>query len=166
MSEYTDSYIIRKLDMDNAGTVSTLIKRELKKRNVPKDIIRKIAIATYEAEINVVIHSEGGVCNFFIDDDRIKIEFRDDGPGIENLDMALSKGFSTASYFARQQGFGAGMGLPNIASVCDYFRISSTKEGTIINLVFCLSEQCSICKSSTCLIRGVKDENQRVTPER
>ncbi len=131
MFEY--KYIVEKDDFASAGKVSSQIKQTLKQLGIPTEILRRMAIACYEAEINMIIHSYGGNIYLVIEDDgAINMTFHDVGPGIENLEKALEPGFSTASAKAREFGFGAGMGLPNIKRVSDRFEIQSSKEGTIL----------------------------------
>ena len=128
---------IRKFDFENAGKVSFSIKKTLKEKNIPQPVIRRVSIAVYELEINQVVHSNGGYIIFIIDENEIIIKAIDKGPGIDNLDQALEEGYSTASEWIRSQGFGAGMGLPNVKRVSDNFQITSTPEkGTevIINI--------------------------------
>lgn len=112
-------------DFDNAGIASARIKAALKERGVDARIIRRAAIATYEAETNIVIHSVGGQIRVSINAQRIRIEATDWGPGIEDVEKAMQPGFSTASEMVRALGFGAGMGLPNIQKCVDRFEIHS-----------------------------------------
>ncbi len=126
--------------MEFAGSVSSDIKKKLKSYNVKKSKIRMIAIACYEAEINIVIHSNGGDVYALIEKDRVELKFEDCGPGIPDIDLALEEGFSTASSFARENGFGAGLGLPNIRAVADDFEITSSEEGTTLKVRFDLDE--------------------------
>lgn len=126
-------------DFSRAGEASSDIKKKLRQVGFENDIIRRVAIATYEAEINQVIHSLGGKITLLILSDRIELFFVDKGPGIENIDMAMKEGFSTASSKVREMGFGAGMGLPNIKRCSDEFYIDSkvgafTKLKIVINL--------------------------------
>ena len=127
---------ILKSDYDNAGSVSSQVKELIKDMNIDKRIIRRISIACYEAEINMVIHSLGGEILLDIEDDKLRLVFKDLGPGILDLDLALTPGFSTANNRARSLGFGAGMGLVNIKRVCDYFEINSNSNGTILKIGF------------------------------
>jgi len=122
--------------LEEAGIVSSTIKKELKSRGIDRSIIRRVAIAAYESEINVVIHSNGGRASLVIEDDYLEITFTDEGPGINCIESALTHGFSTASRYARENGFGAGMGLPNIMASADDFNIKSSPEGTIIKIGF------------------------------
>jgi CBS domain-containing protein len=121
-----------RFDFELAGRASTEIKKALKKLNVnPKDI-RRIAIASYELEINQVVHSIGGTMTCSIQTDRVVITAADKGPGIENIDLALQEGWSTANEWIRSLGFGAGMGLANTKRVSDEFHIESSPAGTTV----------------------------------
>lgn len=129
-------YEILKDDFSRAGEASSKIKNMLRQLAIDANILRRIAIATYEAEINLVIHSLGGTIDVYIKPDCIEIYVEDVGPGIENIDLAMTKGFSTATAVAREMGFGAGMGLPNMEKVSDEFIIESTfGVGTQIKMV-------------------------------
>lgn len=118
-------YEVVKDDFGRAGLASSDIKKKLRQVGIENDIIRRVAIATYEAEINIVIHSFGGKVTLLIKPDKVELFFVDQGPGIENLDLAMKEGFSTASNKVREMGFGAGMGLPNIKKCSDEFYIDS-----------------------------------------
>ena len=139
MEIYNKEYKIEKHDIANAGTIASLTKRELKRRGLTRDFVKKVTIGIYEAEINVVIHSYGGVVTIQIDDKEIEIIFTDVGPGIESIDNAMSEGFSTASSYAIENGFGAGMGLPNIKAVSDEMELTSSEEGTRLYIKFYIS---------------------------
>src|SRR5690554_1139625 len=119
------SYQVEKDDFNRAGQASSNIKKVLRQLGINSQILRKIAIATYEAEMNVIIHSEGGVIEVEIDPEKITIMATDRGPGIKNIDLAMKAGYSTASEKIRELGFGAGMGLPNIKRCADEFNIES-----------------------------------------
>lgn len=123
-------------DYKNAGTVSSEIKKWAKRQNYDPAFIRRISIACYEAEINTVIHSKGGVAILDLDDHYINIIFQDFGPGIENIDLAMKEGWSSASEMAQAMGFGAGLGLPNIKKNVDKFNLESCCEGTRLTLGF------------------------------
>jgi len=126
-------FIVKKFDFENAGRASFELKKVLQSINSPRQIIRRAAVAAYELEINIAIHSDGGVITFEIDDKKILITARDKGPGIEDIDLALQPGYSTASDWIRSLGFGAGMGLANTKKVSDEFVIeSSSKTGSFI----------------------------------
>jgi serine/threonine-protein kinase RsbT len=141
LEHYSKQYQIVRNDIGNAGTVASLTKRELKKRGLSREFVKKVIIGIYEAEINVVIHSYGGTCDVEINDEFIRVTYRDIGPGIECITSAMTAGFSTASKIAIENGFGAGMGLPNIKSVSDEMSLESTKEGTILCIKFNISKE-------------------------
>jgi anti-sigma regulatory factor (Ser/Thr protein kinase) len=121
-----------------AGKGSSSIKNLLKSMGINANVIRRIAIVSYEAEINIVIHSYGGKLHCDLYDDRILIISEDIGPGIKNLELALTEGYSTAPESIRELGFGAGMGLPNMKKYADYFEIKSSSKGTIIKITVLL----------------------------
>jgi CBS domain-containing protein/anti-sigma regulatory factor (Ser/Thr protein kinase) len=116
-------------DFEGAGKLSQRIREVLRARGVAADILRRAAIIAYEAETNIIIHSLGGRITTAIDDIKIRIRAVDGGPGIENVDMAMQEGWSTAGPLARELGFGAGMGLPNIKRCADEFAIQSELGG-------------------------------------
>ncbi len=118
-------YQISGTDFAAAGEASSDFKTVLKKLGLPPQTIRRVAIAMYEAEINTVIHGGGGECIGEVNSDCIKITFRDQGPGIRNLELAMQAGYSTASEKIRELGFGAGMGLPNIKKYTDDLQIDT-----------------------------------------
>ena len=121
----------------SAGSASDSVKSTLKKLGVPSSAVRRVAIAMYEAEINMVIHAGGGRCYADIFDDHIKIVMKDEGNGIENLELAMQEGYSTASDDVRNLGFGAGMGLPNMKKYSDEMNIKTKiGEGTTVELIF------------------------------
>ena len=111
----------------------------MKKRGLTREFVKKVTIGLYEAEINVVVHSYGGNVKISTTDSFIEIIFNDSGPGIDNIDEAMTAGFSTASPLAIENGFGAGMGLPNIKDVSDEMLLTSSKEGTRLYLKFYIS---------------------------
>jgi anti-sigma regulatory factor (Ser/Thr protein kinase) len=119
------TYRIAGGDFDGAGAATRTLKGELARIGVEAAVMRRIMIAAYEAEMNVVIHSRGGSMWARIDDHRLDLEIVDEGPGIPDVELALKEGFSTADDRARQMGFGAGMGLPNIRKSSDLFEIES-----------------------------------------
>jgi CBS domain-containing protein/anti-sigma regulatory factor (Ser/Thr protein kinase) len=112
-------------DFELAGRASTEIKKALKQRNFDPKIIRRIAIASYELEINLVVHSQGGNIHCSIQPDKVTIIAADTGPGIADVNLALQEGWSTANEYIRSLGFGAGMGLANTKRVSDEFSINS-----------------------------------------
>lgn len=111
-----------------AGEASSKIKATLKKLGVDADLIRRIAVSSYESEMNIVIHSHGGIISLAITKDEIILTSKDSGPGIADIKLALQEGYSTAPEKARNFGFGAGMGLPNIKRCSDQFNITSDVE--------------------------------------
>lgn len=132
-----ETYPVRADDMTAAGDVSARIKRHMKRLGIPSSVMRRVSVCTYEAEINLVIHSDGGQIDFEISEDRILVRARDVGPGIPDIDKAMTEGWSTASNEVRNMGFGAGMGLPNMKRNADEFAISSVVgEGTDISMIF------------------------------
>jgi CBS domain-containing protein/anti-sigma regulatory factor (Ser/Thr protein kinase) len=127
LDKYSEmSFTTVRYDFELAGRASTEIKKALKSRNVDPKIVRRIAIASYELEINQVVHSLGGTMNYSIQPEKVVIEAIDNGPGIADLSLALQEGWSTADEWIRSLGFGAGMGLVNTKRVSDEFSISST----------------------------------------
>lgn len=133
-------YRIDNSDIDTAGSGAALLQQHLKKLNIDPEVTRKIGIVTYEAETNVVIHSQSqGDIYCFIQDDRIIVRVRDNGIGIEDLDKAMQEGFTTADERIRGYGFGAGMGIPNMKRFADKLVILSEKKmGTQVEVVFFL----------------------------
>ncbi len=123
----------------SAGESSAKVKKILKKLCIDPAVIRKVSIAMYEAEINMVIHANGGEISTEITPEKIHIILKDDGPGIEDIDLAMTPGYSTAPKEAREMGFGAGMGLVNMKKNTDFFKISSeVGVGTTVELTVLL----------------------------
>ena len=112
-------------DFTSAGQASVQVKKNLRALGIPPEIIRKVSIAMYEGEINMVIHAGGGEADVLIFEDRIEIHLNDNGPGIANIDLAMQEGFSTAPDNIRSLGFGAGMGRPNMKRSSDSITIDS-----------------------------------------
>jgi len=112
-------------DFSNAGSASSQIKKVLKQLNVDPITIKRIVVALYEAEVNVVAHSFGGTIYADIDTKQIVLQLKDTGPGIPDISQAMKEGFSTASPHVREMGFGAGMGLANIKKNADKLEIRS-----------------------------------------
>lgn len=134
------NYEIRKEDFVNAGQASSNVKKLLKELGINSNIIKRTVIAMYEAEINAVIHGNGGEALVNIDDGKINIDIIDHGPGIADIDLAMTEGYSTAPDSVRELGFGAGMGLPNIKKNVDDLQIlSEVGKGTTIKLSVNLS---------------------------
>ena len=133
-------FTTKRHDFELAGHASTEIKKALKKHEIDPQIIRRIAIASYELEINQVVHSNGGVISCSIQGDKVTVVAADTGPGIPDINLALQEGWSTASEWIRSLGFGAGMGLANTKRVSDEFTISSKEgEGTTVRSVIFLN---------------------------
>lgn len=133
----TKSFEVSTDDFSSAGIASSKIKKILRQIGIDSSIIRRVAIATYEAEINVAIHSLGGNIEVLIKSDNIEIFVEDVGPGIEDISLAMQKGYSTATKEIRELGFGAGMGLPNMEKCSDAFHIESkVGEYTAIKMTF------------------------------
>jgi predicted transcriptional regulator/anti-sigma regulatory factor (Ser/Thr protein kinase) len=130
-------YATRKFDFETAGRISTETKKMLKERGLPPRLIRRVAVASYELEMNQVVHSLGGsvVVRYAVGDEMIEITAHDVGPGIPDVDAALTEGFSTATEWVRSLGFGAGMGLPNVRRVSDEFDIESDTRGTRVRAI-------------------------------
>ena len=132
-----ESYQVQANDMSVAGDVSASIKRQMKRLGVPNQIMRRVSVCTYEAEINLVIHSDGGAIDFEITEDKILVHVKDIGPGIPDIEKAMTEGYSTATSEVRNMGFGAGMGLPNMKRNSDDFSIESeVGKGTDIVMSF------------------------------
>lgn len=112
-------------DFTRAGEASGLVKRKLKKLGFNSDVVRKVAIAMYEGEINMVIHAGGGEADVEISTQKIVVTLTDHGPGIPNVELAMKEGWSTAPDNVRNLGFGAGMGLPNIKKYSDDLQIQT-----------------------------------------
>ena len=122
-------------DFTRAGEASSDVKRKLKQMGVGADAIRKVAIAMYEGEINMVIHAKGGTITVEITTEEIRMTLADVGPGIPDVDLAMQAGYSTAPDEVRSLGFGAGMGLPNMKKYTDEMVIDTRiGEGTTITM--------------------------------
>lgn len=119
-------YQIEGNDYMVAGAASNNIKNTLKMLGISSNICIRAAVVTYEAEMNLVIHAGGGILKAIISEDKLDICTVDEGPGIPDIDKAMTEGYTTASDHAREMGFGAGMGLPNIKRNSDIFEIEST----------------------------------------
>lgn len=129
-------YRTRKFDFENAGKGSTEIKKMLVDRGIDPRLARRVAVAAYELEMNQVCHSNGGFIRFEFGSKRIELLAIDRGPGIPDIEAAMTEGWSTATQWVRSLGFGAGMGLPNTRRVSDEFNIQSGPEGTRIGAGF------------------------------
>ena len=113
-------------DFTSAGQASVQVKKDLRRLGIPAEIIRRVSIAMYEGEINMVIHAGGGVAEVRVTEEAVEIILADQGPGIADIEQAMQAGFSTAPDTIRSLGFGAGMGLPNMKRYTDYMDIQST----------------------------------------
>ena len=121
----TLTYTVSNEDFTRAGEASSDVKSRLKQMNVDPAVIRKVSIAMYEGEINMVIHAEGGTITVEISSDQITMTLADKGPGIADIDKAMQEGYSTAPDNVRSLGFGAGMGLPNMKKYTDDMQITT-----------------------------------------
>jgi serine/threonine-protein kinase RsbT len=122
-------------DFTNAGEVSSKIKKILQEAGVHNRIIRRATISTYEAEMNVVCHARRATLTLWVTPELLRIRVADEGRGINDIELAMREGYSTASDRVREMGFGAGMGLPNIKKNSDEFHISSVVgQGTVLEI--------------------------------
>jgi anti-sigma regulatory factor (Ser/Thr protein kinase) len=129
-------YTIQGGDFSHAGYASSQVKKVLKQLNVDPKLIKRVVVCLYEAEVNVVAHAYSGTIYVDIDTNRIRMRLEDKGPGIPDIDLAMQRGYSTASPEVREMGFGAGMGLPNIQSNADGFEIKSKVDvGTTVEII-------------------------------
>lgn len=128
-------YVVSPNDFTRAGEASSDVKSKLKKMGVPPDVVRKVSIAMYEGEINMVIHARGGKIHVEIAEDGITMILADKGPGIADIEKAMQAGWSTAPDNVRSLGFGAGMGLPNMKKYSDSMDIDTViGEGTTVTM--------------------------------
>ena len=122
-------------DFTSAGQASVQVEKNLRQLGLPPEIIRRVSIAMYEGEINMVIHAGGGTADVNVTEDFVEIILKDNGPGIKDIEQAMQEGFSTATDSIRSLGFGAGMGLPNMKRYTDYMRVESVVgQGTDITM--------------------------------
>ncbi len=129
-------YVVPGDDFTRAGMASSAVKQTLKQLGLNPETVRKMSISLYEGEINMVIHAGGGEIDVDIDDEKIVAKLTDRGPGIENIELAMREGWSTASEQVRGLGFGAGMGLPNMKKYSDEMKIDSKPgAGTTVTIV-------------------------------
>lgn len=126
----------------SAGEASVRVKKKLRQLQFPPDFIRRVSIAMYEAEINAVIHADGGEADVVVEETRVTVVMRDRGPGIADIPLAMKEGYSTAPDNIRSLGFGAGMGLPNMKRYSDTMDVQSTVGvGTTITMEFLLENE-------------------------
>lgn len=125
MPDVTFHFDVDGEDFSSAGEASVLVKKKLRQIGVPADVIRKVSIAMYEGEINMVIHANGGAADVTVTDSEVIIVLADSGPGIPDVSLAMKEGYSTARDNIRALGFGAGMGLPNMKKYTDSMKIDT-----------------------------------------
>ncbi|MCS7216313.1 MAG: anti-sigma regulatory factor [Candidatus Bipolaricaulota bacterium] len=125
------------LDLEHAGQVSTEVQRVLRRLGVEAEVVRRAGIVCFEGEMNIVLYTPGGRIILLVYDDRVELIFSDQGPGIPDIELARQPGYSTAPDWARELGFGSGMGLPNMEANSDRLEIRSRLgEGTVIRATF------------------------------
>ena len=136
MSEaLTFHFVVDGEDFTSAGQASVIIKKNLRQLGLNPETIRRVSIAMYEGEINMVIHAGGGEADVNVTENYVEIILKDNGPGIKDIEQAMQEGFSTATDNIRSLGFGAGMGLPNMKRYTDYMNIESeVGNGTTITM--------------------------------
>ena len=138
---YRERFEIEGRNFKSAGEVSTKIRTLLKEIGMPADIVRRAAIICYEAEMNCTMYANHGVFRLNVTPDVVMLNLEDEGPGIEDTDLAMTEGYSTATKEFREMGFGAGMGLPNMKKNSDEFRLTSVVgHGTRVEAVLRVSE--------------------------
>lgn len=134
------TFFVKARDFVHAGEASVSIQTLLKSMNRDPKLIRRIGICSYEGEMNGVMHGGDTHIGFDMDSEKIVLEITDDGPGIEDIELAMQPGYSTASEEAREMGFGAGMGLPNMKKNADRIFVESEKgKGTLVRMTFSLT---------------------------
>jgi anti-sigma regulatory factor (Ser/Thr protein kinase) len=142
MPQLKKSFPIKARDFIRAGEASINVQNLLKSMDFEPRLIRRVAICGYESEMNVVMHGGDGKLSIELDSDRLILEVRDDGPGIEDIELAMQAGYSTANDDHREMGFGAGMGLPNMKKNSDRIHIDSPKNnGTIVQMIFFIPDK-------------------------
>ncbi len=133
---FTQRFEITGRDFVNAGKASTTVKAILREIGLPPTAVRRAAIAAYEAEMNVVLYAQRGTLELQVTPSEVRIHVQDQGQGIEDIELAMREGYSTATEEIREMGFGAGMGLPNIRKNADVFHISSVVgKGTELDII-------------------------------
>ena len=142
MPQLKKSFPIKARDFIRAGEASINVQNLLKSMDFNPRLIRRVAICGYESEMNVVMHGGNGTLSIEVDDEKLVLEIIDDGPGIEDIELAMQAGYSTANDDHREMGFGAGMGLPNMKKNSDRIKIESQKnDGTVVRMVFFIPEK-------------------------
>lgn len=140
MSSTEGVFFLTGKDFKNAGAASSSLKGILESMGIPSAIIRRVAIAAFEAEMNTTIYAVAGMMNYYVTPEMIKIRVQDMGPGIENIELAMKEGYSTAPDYIREMGFGSGMGLPNIKRNSDTLTVNSIiGEGTTVEFIINLA---------------------------
>ncbi len=128
-------FVVDGNDFTSAGQASVSVKKNLRQLGLDPETIRRVSIAMYEGEINMVIHAGGGDADVYVDEEKVTIVLADKGPGIENIDLAMKEGYSTAPDNIRSLGFGAGMGLPNMKRYADTMKLESqVGKGTTVTM--------------------------------
>jgi len=122
---YNQLFEIKGGNFIDAGSASVNVKKTLKLIGIPSEIIYRISICCYEAEMNIIMYAYRATLDFSITPDKVVLKFNDEGPGIKDIELAMKEGYSTATSEMREMGFGAGMGLPNIKMNSDEFYIES-----------------------------------------
>ena len=141
MAKFKKTFHIQSKDFIRAGEASINIQNLLKSMDYDTRLVRRIAICGYEGEMNVAMHGGDGSLSLEVNDEKLILEVTDDGPGIEDIDLAMQAGYSTAEDDHREMGFGAGMGLPNMKKNSDQIHIESDKsKGTHVQMVFFLPD--------------------------
>ncbi len=134
-------YEIEGGNFSRAGHASSAVKKILKQLNIDNRVIKRVVVALYEGEVNVVAHADKGSMLVDIDEQRIRIRIEDSGPGIPDIELAMQAGFSTASAAVREMGFGAGMGLPNMKKNTDQMSVTSeVGKGTQVEMITWFSQ--------------------------
>ena len=128
-------------DFSKAGVASSELKSILTGLGVDMKLVRRAAIATFEAEMNVIIHATAGMMHYTVTDEHIRVVIDDMGPGIPDIELAMKEGYSTAPDWVREMGWGAGIGLPNMKKNSDQFRVDSVVgEGTTVEIIIRIKE--------------------------
>jgi anti-sigma regulatory factor (Ser/Thr protein kinase) len=142
MPRLKKSFHIKARDFIRAGEASINVQNLLKSMDFDPRLIRRVAICGYESEMNVVMHGGDGTLSIEVDDEKLILKIVDDGPGIQDIELAMQAGYSTANHDHREMGFGAGMGLPNMKKNSDRIQIDSPKnQGTMVRMVFFIPEK-------------------------
>ena len=137
---YRESFTIRGSDFERGGNAAANVKQVMKELEIAPAVIRRLSIANFEAEMNVIMYADEGVMELTIEPDAVRVVLADRGPGIPDIQLAMQEGYSTATAEMRARGFGAGMGLPNIKRNTDSFEIESTPGvGTTLRYAVSLS---------------------------